>query len=147
MPIKPENAARYPSNWKEIRNAVLERAGHRCEWCGVLNHSRGMRDRFGTFHNADQAFTPQELLYLFGDTTMKVIRIVLTIAHLDHTPENCDPKNLAALCQRCHCGYDAQHHALSRMETRRKKLELALPDGMVQIDIDSYLDSAEQDVP
>lgn len=37
MPIRPENERRYPPNWREIRAAILERAGHRCEWCGRLN--------------------------------------------------------------------------------------------------------------
>jgi len=32
---------------------------------------------------------------------------VLTVAHLDHTPENCEPQNLKAMCQRCHNKYDA----------------------------------------
>ena len=27
MPIKPENKARYPKDWKAIRAEVLERAG------------------------------------------------------------------------------------------------------------------------
>jgi 5-methylcytosine-specific restriction endonuclease McrA len=27
---------------------------------------------------------------------------VLTVDHLDHRPENCEPENLIALCQRCH---------------------------------------------
>ena len=40
----------------------------------------------------------------------------MPIAHLDHTPENCDPSNLRALCQRCHNQYDAKHRA----ETRKK---------------------------
>jgi hypothetical protein len=31
---------------------------------------------------------------------------VLTVAHLDHTPENCADENLKALCQRCHNTYD-----------------------------------------
>ena len=37
------------------------------------------------------------------------VRIVLTVAHLDHTPENCDYENLKALCQKCHNNYDKQH--------------------------------------
>jgi hypothetical protein len=52
----------------------------------------------------------------------KMVKIVLTIAHLDHTPENCDPENLRAWCQRCHLRYDAAHHAETARETRRKKL-------------------------
>jgi 5-methylcytosine-specific restriction endonuclease McrA len=32
--------------------------------------------------------------------------VVLTVAHLDHQPENVDPNNLRAWCQRCHNTYD-----------------------------------------
>ena len=88
MPIKPENRGRYPTNWKEIRAAILERAGNKCEFCGIENYA--VRD---------------------GS------RVVLTIAHLDHTPEHNNPDNLRALCQRCHNRNDAKHRA----ETRRSK--------------------------
>jgi hypothetical protein len=47
-----------------------------------------------------------------------MIKVVLTIAHLNHTPEDCRPENLRALCQRCHNQYDAKHRA----ETRKKRL-------------------------
>ena len=40
----------------------------------------------------------------------------LTVAHLNHTPEDVRPENLKAMCAPCHLRYDAQHHA----ETRRK---------------------------
>ena len=88
MPIKPENRGRYPANWKEIRAAILERADNKCEFCGIENYA--VRD---------------------GS------RVVLTIAHLDHTPEHNNPDNLRALCQRCHNRYDAKHRA----ETRRSR--------------------------
>ena len=90
MPIKAENKGRYPSNWKDIRNDILSRANNRCEFCGVENH---------TYRKNAQG---------------KMIRVVLTIAHLDHTPENCDPSNLRALCQKCHNAYDAPHRAETR---------------------------------
>ena len=38
---------------------------------------------------------PCEIECAEGDT-LKIIRVVLTIAHLDHTPENCDDANLRA---------------------------------------------------
>lgn len=44
--------------------------------------------------------------------------IPATIAHLDHVPENSDPDNLRAWCQRCHLRYDRHHHA----ETRRRTI-------------------------
>jgi hypothetical protein len=97
MPILPENILRYPDNWKEIREKILTRAGQirdesgkiiqeaKCEKCGVENHS--MRN---------------------GK------KIVLTIAHLDHTPENCSDNNLLALCQKDHNSYDAQERVKNR---------------------------------
>lgn len=41
--------------------------------------------------------------------------VVLTIAHLDHMPENCQRANLKAMCQRCHLVYDQEHHAETRL--------------------------------
>lgn len=95
MPIKPENKARYPKNWKEIRARILARAKHVCEWpdCGAVNGN---------------------------PNPVTGSKVVLTIAHLDHTPENCDDSNLRAWCQRCHLRYDADHHAKNAYETRRK---------------------------
>lgn len=53
--------------------------------------------------------------------TPAYIVIVLTIAHLDHTPENCDPANLRAMCQRCHLAYDAEPHRTNAAATRRAR--------------------------
>lgn len=51
--------------------------------------------------------------------------VVLTTAHLDHTPENCDGANLRAMCQGCHLHYDRGHHAETRARTRAAELEAA----------------------
>jgi 5-methylcytosine-specific restriction endonuclease McrA len=112
MPIKPENKHRYPKNWKQIRAAILERAGHRCERCGVPNHVWRPRKREAWTDDIGQA----ETWAMEGE---KVSMIVLTIAHLDHVPENCAPGNLAAMCQRCHLRYDAGHHRKTAYKTRR----------------------------
>jgi 5-methylcytosine-specific restriction endonuclease McrA len=113
MPIRPENKARYPKNWKEIRERILSRAGQRrtesgvvmlharCEWCGVRNHAFGTRNARGNFY--EMGMTEADVAHLEGE---RVVKIILTIAHLDHTPENCADDNLAALCQRCHNRYD-----------------------------------------
>lgn len=86
MPIKPENRARYPRNWKaEIRPQILERAGHRCEGSPAYPACRAENYRP---HPATGS------------------KVVLTIAHLDHIPEHCEPANLRAWCQRCHNTYD-----------------------------------------
>lgn len=45
--------------------------------------------------------------------------IVLTVAHLNHQPEDCRPENLSAMCQRHHLAYDAEHHKRTAYATRR----------------------------
>jgi hypothetical protein len=44
--------------------------------------------------------------------------VVLTTAHLNHTPEDCSDENLKAMCQGCHLHYDRGHHAQTRAATR-----------------------------
>jgi len=129
MPIKKENKDRYPKDWKNIRSQTLMRACNKCENCGVHNHAWGWRDYAGEFHqvpksplrDAGWGKPPFEIASDVG--VIKIIEIVLTIAHLDHTPENCEPENLRAWCQRCHLSYDANHHAFTRSASRKKQLE------------------------
>ena len=99
MPIKPENLARYPKNWLDIRQQVLIRAHFQCEGSPMFPNCRA--------NNYDAH-------------PVTGSKVVLTIAHLDHTPENCAMSNLKAWCQRCHLNYDAKHHAETAYNTRRK---------------------------
>lgn len=97
MPIKPENKHRYPEDWKEISEYIrFVRADNKCEVCGAENYK------------------PHPKTYS---------KVVLTVAHLDHMPENCDHDNLKAMCQRCHLRYDAKHHAETRAKTKQQKLK------------------------
>lgn len=70
MPILPGNKKRYPANWKEIRDKILAECENKCEFCGVENHS------------------------LWNGK-----RIILTIARLDHMPENCARENAVFFAQ------------------------------------------------
>jgi 5-methylcytosine-specific restriction endonuclease McrA len=58
--------------------------------------------------------------------------VVLTIAHLDHNPENCDRDNLRALCQLCHNRYDAPVRALGIKQRRREAIRDA---GQTEIEL------------
>ena len=137
MPIKPENAKRYPKDWPEIRARILRRAGNRCEKCDVQNYALGGRTKAGVWLDAWPL--GEKLLRIKWPKpgteatcgtkehreVCRIIRIVLTVAHLDHTPENCDDENLRAWCQRCHLAYDHRHHMANANSTRRKGKAIA----------------------
>lgn len=134
MPIKPENRGRYPKDWKQIRERILKRADNRCEFCRAENHTRIARGA-GEFRNTYMTGDAQvfcantgRLVGLVRMDSFKLARmvdVVLTIAHLDHVPENCSDDNLKALCQRCHLTYDALHHAKNAAVTRRLRKAVA----------------------
>ncbi len=106
----PCDYSKYPPNWKtEIRPRILERADNKCEFCGLPNYSYVNKKT-------------RELALQFEENS---IRIILTIAHLDHDPENWNVKDsrLKALCQRCHLLYDRGNNEQKRREsiTRNSK--------------------------
>jgi 5-methylcytosine-specific restriction endonuclease McrA len=116
MPIRPENKDLYPKDWPQISKAIRERAGNRCETCGAPNGvyiMRGNASHAGTYMLPDgqvfDAKTGKSLGVARGSeyNSKSMVKVVLTVAHLDHQPPNCDPANLRALCQRCHNAYDA----------------------------------------
>lgn len=94
MPIRPENLARYPADWPAISLRVREAAGWRCEGSPAYPACRAAN---GQPHPATGSI------------------VVLTVAHLDHTPENVAPWNLRAWCQRCHNTYDLPHRRAGRI--------------------------------
>lgn len=99
MPIKPKNKGKYPENWAEISLYIrtVKSAGY-CEFCGVPNHV--------TINKWTRKRVPE--------ASPDSFKVVLTAAHMDHNPENCDIDNLKALCQRCHLNYDKNEHLQSR---------------------------------
>ena len=134
MPIKPENRSRYPADWKAIRADILERAGHRCEKCRAPNRTRiarGDGNDAGTYMLDDAMVYDDETGECLGPRRMsdyslsRMVDVVLTIAHLDHEPENVDPSNLRAWCQQCHLRHDAQHHAENARRTRMARRAVA----------------------
>ena len=113
MPIRPENKARYPKNWPEIRQRIGERSGWRCECTGECGRTHCHLGEDGRCINRQG-----ESAWLTGS------RVVLTVAHLDHVPEHCDDSNLRHMCQGCHLHYDKDHHAETARATRRKNLRV-----------------------
>lgn len=100
MPIRPENRARYPKDWKAIVEQVRARSGNACEGSPAFPDCRAAN---GEPHPVTES------------------RVVLTTGHLDHTPETRDLSKLRHWCQRCHLVYDREHHAETAAATRRSR--------------------------
>jgi hypothetical protein len=59
---------------------------------------------------------------LIGDVVVvRTTKVVLATAHLDHDPTNNRPRNLKALCQRCHMIHDRDEHRRRRWLTLRMR--------------------------
>lgn len=112
----PIDYKRYPPEWDIIVSKVLIRAKCRCERCGLRNKSTvysislyvkdvsRYKSKSIWFRNKMDA--EREDMY----NNIKSVKVILTIAHLDHDEENWDVKmdRLMAMCQLCHLRYDAK---------------------------------------
>lgn len=117
MPIRPENRERYPKDWKAISLRIRQRAQGQCECtgeCGDAHPPTGHPDRRRCY----------EFDRFEHSVTGSIV--ILTVAHLDHTPENCADDNLKAMCQRCHNKYDAPMRRRGMKE--RARAALNIPD-------------------
>jgi hypothetical protein len=138
MPIRPELRHFYRTpEYKAARERVVKRAGNRCEQCGKPNHRRvwvyssKACGQYWTAVKGDgqkwtYCFTGESGGFkLFGRQWEQVrrIRVVLTVAHLNHTPGDDRDENLKLLCCWCHLNYDKLHHR----ETRRTRKDAARP--------------------
>jgi hypothetical protein len=136
MPIRAENKGRYPKDWPQISKAKRDAAGQCCEKCKAPN---GQWIRRGKTEDGQHVWRlSTDSVYMDGvcaDTGLlvpdtdedivgygRVVKVVLTVAHLDHQPENCHLDNLRAWCQRCHNVYDAPMRARGVAERRKSKL-------------------------
>jgi hypothetical protein len=138
MPIRPEFRHFYGKHWREVvRPRILARAGNNCEQCGVPNGIETTRVggwwlewlpppvsiRRGLFRWRDERGEPHKTSGDAPDLPGRNVRVVLTVAHLDHTPGHDLDSNLKALCQWCHLSYDKLHHH----ETRAARKDAARP--------------------
>lgn len=112
----PIDYQKYPLNWALLRQTVLNRADNKCECCGFLNGDIVYSLK------VDGKTVWEKLDY--GRWMMagqpKKVKVVLTIAHLDHDEGNQEVKidRLKAMCQLCHLRYDAPEKARRRREKK-----------------------------
>ena len=113
----PIDYKRYPPNWKTyIVPAVLNRARQQCEECSLGNGSTVYSVRMqvkqdGRYKQRQVWFSSYNDAHREAEHPHNVrkVKVVLTIAHLDHDETNIHVTldRLRALCQACHLRYDA----------------------------------------
>jgi hypothetical protein len=115
----PCDYSKYPPNWfTEIRPRILARAENCCEFpgCGLANNAVAYSIK--TIHSPTVWLKEKPAIVQgFGVIKeAKFVRVVLTIAHLDHDAKNHQVKDerLAAYCQLHHLRHDAKYKAEKR---------------------------------
>lgn len=104
MPIRADLRHFYRTpGWRAARAAVRERAGDRCEQCGVRN---GLRVNI----RLDRA-----------------VLIQCGCAHLNNIAGDDRLENLAWLCRGCHLHHDRFTHAASAHRTRSARKDAVRP--------------------
>lgn len=98
MPIRKENRACYPPEWKALRRVVLTRASWQCEGTPARPDCRALH---GLPHPETGA------------------KVVLTTAHMDRALDDHGLGNLRALCQKCHNGWDGPSRAAAARQRRQ----------------------------
>lgn len=131
----PVDYKKYPADWKEISLKIRKRAGGKCECageCGSTHHKRCnapngewiWRDGGQWWRLSSFPATSERVVIgiaPWGTWTRKKVKVILTVAHLNHTPSDCRDENLKAMCQFCHLNYDIEHHKKNSAETRRRR--------------------------
>jgi hypothetical protein len=119
-PIRAGEQQRYPKDWPQIRARILARAGGRCEF-SCADGSRCDAPDLTMVYRSNK--NPER--WGLGDVDFcgdcYQVRVVLTVAHLNHQPEDCSDENLKSGCQLHHLRHDAKHHAGNAARTRRAK--------------------------
>lgn len=131
MPIRPALRFLYPIDWPQLSRWVrFARAAGRCEACrrphgaliACLADGRWFEDGEGAWRDGRGRRT--RLPEPAALRRVRLTRVVLSAAHLDHDPTHNAPGNLRSLCQRCHLLHDRPHHLAQRRLSYRLRWAL-----------------------
>lgn len=105
--------------------------GDQAAWTPIVGNTPRRNAQDHAMHAAGDGQKPDGMPWTYRDARAFLDRfawddpqpiiIVLTVAHLNHQPEDCRLENLRALCQRHHLAYDLEHHQQNARATRRSR--------------------------
>ncbi|MFL0415651.1 hypothetical protein [Sphingomonas sp. 179-A 2A2 NHS] len=121
MPIMAEHRWLYPIDWPELSRLIrFGRAKGRCEHCRRPHGARVFHLGDGRWWDAERRQWRDgrgRRIRVAGADLVAIVRITrvyIACAHLNHDPTDNGARNLAALCQRCHMIHDAAEHRRRR---------------------------------
>jgi hypothetical protein len=132
----PMDRKLYPPNWDAIASGIKTEVNWCCEFCGRACIRPGESveefcDRIRTTDNPEEC-------PVVADFRAFPRRWLMTVAHLNHIPADCDGydtglrgkrTNLKALCNPCHCRYDLQQMGRKQLLKRERHGQLRI-DGL-----------------
>lgn len=116
----PMNRDLYPQNWDEI--ALKIKTECNCESCDRPCRRPGE--------------SIKQLLQRLGKAIAHPQQYTLTVAHLDHHPENCDRSNLRTWCAPCHCRYDLKDMLTKKMLKQERECQLNMLDPVDKLGLE-----------
>ena len=128
MPIRASLRWFYPIDWPQLSRQIrFGRARGRCETCSRRHGTKVLCLPDGRWFDRDEncwcdghgnrCIPPRGAAL----DQLRVTRVILAAAHLDHDPSNSAPSNLKSLCQRCHMLNDRPYHMAQRWLTYRMR--------------------------
>jgi hypothetical protein len=120
----PMDRKLYPPDWEAIATEIKVEVNWCCEFCGRACIRPGESveefcDRISTTDNLDEC-------PVVADFRASPRRWLMTVAHLNHVPADCDRSNLKALCNPCHCRYDLQQMGRKQLLKRERHGQLRI---------------------
>jgi hypothetical protein len=108
----PFDKHKYHPKWNLISRLVKKRDGQQCTFCGARKGSYLVLPGGG--------LSPINLVNArdFKRRGLEIVRISLSVCHLDGDSRNNRFHNLRTGCNRCHLKYDRNRHVRSRMYGR-----------------------------
>jgi hypothetical protein len=124
----PMDRSLYPDNWDELALAIKTEANWCCTECG-----RPCRQPGEAISALYERLPDSWKVSLWWETIGDIReprpgRFKLTVAHLDHVPQNCDRTNLKALCAPCHGTYDLKQMGRKRVLKAERHGQLRTDD-------------------